>query len=76
MDEWNVSRSLDHRLVNGKMEFLTEWEGFEEAPPSWKPLGNFIHRYAWELPRYCKEHKLRVDVTQYLKDTPEEEGRE
>ena len=25
---------------------------------------------------YCKEHKLRVDVTQYLKDTPEEEGRE
>ena len=48
LGEWNVEKILDHRFVDDKVEFFTQWDGFEQGPMSWEPVGNFIHRYAWK----------------------------
>ena len=72
-NEWNVDAILDHRIEHGKLQFLTRWEGFEQGPCTWEPVGNFIHRYSWKLPQYCKEHKLRINLTDYLRDSPSDD---
>ena len=59
-NEWNVEKILDHRMVNGKWEFLTQWEGFDQGPLTWEPVGNFIHRYSYKFPEYCKQKGLKV----------------
>ena len=75
-NEWNVAQILDHRLVAGNLEFLTQWEGFEQGPLTWEPVGNFIHRYSYKFPEYCKKKKLQVDLAHYLRDTPTPEDGE
>ena len=65
MDEWEVDEILRHKVgEDGQMWFETKWVGF--GAPTWEPLGNFVHRYNVDWAEYCKQHKLRVDVTTHL----------
>ena len=50
LGEWNVDRILGHRWVDGKPQFLTKWEGASPGEETWEPVGNFVHRYSYELP--------------------------
>jgi len=40
-DEWVVERILDHRQVQGKLQFLTHRKGFDRSDATWEPVGNF-----------------------------------
>ena len=68
--EWNVAEILEHRWVDGALQFLTRWEGAEPHSETWEPVGNFIHRYSFKLPAYCQQHNVMVDLTQYLSPIP------
>ena len=43
-DEWNVDKILDDRKRDGKLEFLTKWEGYGAEEAVWEPIGNFFQR--------------------------------
>ena len=68
--EWNVAGILDHRWVDGSLQFLTQWEGAEPHSETWEPVGNFIHRYSFQLPAYCQQHNLCFDLAKYLTPVP------
>ena len=70
LDGWNVDAIHDHRIEGDKLMFLTRWEGCEQGPFTWEPVGNFIHRYSWKLPEYCNQHGLTLDLVKYLSDHP------
>ena len=72
MGEWNVDAILDHRWFNGRLQFLTRWEGGEENSDSWEPVGSFFARYCYELVQYCQKKKLQLDLADYLKGFPSE----
>ncbi len=68
--EWNVERILAHRFVRGRPEFLTKWEGAAPGKETWEPVGNFVHRYSYKLPEYCKKKGLSLDLVEYLSSSP------
>ena len=71
--EWNVDTILRHRRgPDGKLQFLTRWEGAEPGEETWEPMDSFILRYCYEVVQYCKEKGLKLDLTQYLKPTTSE----
>ena len=72
-DEYEVEKILDHRIKNGKEEYLTQWKGCPISQATWEPPGHFFHRYAAHFVRYCKERGLHAELMRYLKDTPQEE---
>ena len=70
-DEWETEAVLTHRMgKNGQLEFLTKWVGCEPGSETWEPVGNFFHRYGSDLIRYCVDHGIPLDVTQYLSPEP------
>ena len=74
-DEWVVDRILKHRVgEDGKLQFLTKWEGFAETDATWEPVGHFFHRYSFPFVQYCKLHKIVFDAAQYLSTKPVERG--
>lgn len=70
--EWNVADILDHRWVAGKPQFLTKWEGASPGEETWEPVGNFVHRYSYQLPRYCQKKGLSLNLVEYLSCQPTE----
>ena len=68
--EWNVGCILAHRFVRGRPEFLTKWEGAAPGEETWEPVGNFVHRYSYKLPEYCKSKGLSLDLVEYLSSSP------
>ena len=71
--EWDLDKVLRHRKgPDGKLQFLTRWEGAGPNEETWEPVSNFINRYCYELVQYCKNNKLSLDLVQYLKPYPYE----
>ena len=71
--EWNVDRILRHRKgPDGKIQFLTRWEGAGPKEETWEPADSFILHYCYEVVQYCKEKGLKLDLVQYLKPHPSE----
>ena len=71
-DEWDVDIILQHRVRDGKLEFLTMWEGFDTTQATWEGVAQFFPRFNEQLFEYCLQHKLRVDVLeQFRKSSPE-----
>ena len=69
--EWHVDKILQHRKgPDGKMQFLTKWEGAGPNEETWEPVNNFVLRYCFELVQYCKQKGLKLDLVQYLKSEP------
>ena len=74
-DEWVVDSILKHRVgEDGKLQFLTKWEGCPDNDATWEPVGHFFHRYSFPFVQYCKLHKIVFDATQYLATKPVERG--
>ncbi len=70
-DEWVVDQIIKHRWrSDGKPEFLTVWKGFDVSAATWEPAGNFFHRYAFDIIKYCREQGIPLDVTKYLSAAP------
>ena len=70
-DEWEVDEILKHRVdTEGKVTFLTRWEGAALGEETWEPVENFIPRYCYKLLQYCREHRLHIDLVNELKDQP------
>ena len=69
-EEWNVDEILDFRERDGKPEFLTKWEGHGREEANWEPIDNFFQRYCSEPIKYAKERGIPLDVTKYLRDSP------
>ena len=65
VDEWTCKKILGHRVVGESLEFLTVWEGAQESP-TWKPPGNFGHRYSSEFLKYCDDHHVKFDLVKHL----------
>ena len=69
--EWDVDEVLAHRKTKGGgLEFLTKWEGTSEGEETWEPAKSFITKYCYEFIKYCKKHKIPVEVTTILSDKP------
>jgi hypothetical protein len=66
-DTWLVDKIIDHKLVKGKMFFLTRWQGFDEA--NWEPIEHFFQEYNSDVIAYCRERGLPLDVSKDLKAT-------
>jgi len=45
-----------------KLEFLTRWKGEDPSDDTWEPVEAFVEQYCYELVKYCRTHKLRVDL--------------
>ena len=70
-DEYEVERVIKHKVDDrGNLLFLTRGQGYGEDDDTWEPIGNFIHRYACDFVKYCKEHNLHPDILTHLKSTP------
>ena len=69
-DEWVVDKIIGHRLIKGKFQFLTQWEGYDKSEATWEPVDHFIHRYSTDLPKYCKRHNLPINIIEYLSSEP------
>ena len=54
----------------GKPQFLTEWEGAAPGEEMWEPVGNFVHRYSYKLPEYCRRQGIRIDLAEHLSGRP------
>ena len=52
------------------LRFLTHWKGFDQSDATWEPVGNFFGKYSSDLVKYCKDHRLKVDVVDYLSPVP------
>ena len=63
-DEWEVDKVISHRKIGNNYEFLTQWKNTDER--TWEPSRNFIHRYNADWVRYCKQHKIKLDVLEGL----------
>ena len=69
-DGWKVEAILGHRKVGGRWQFLTRWEGAEPGSETWEPVDRFVRRYSRELPEYCREKGVALDLAQCLGSTP------
>ena len=59
-DEWDVERILRHRRNSqGKLEFLTQWEGADPGETTWEPAGNFVPRYNYKFVEYLQKINWR-----------------
>ena len=66
-DEWNVETILGHRRKpDGKLEFLTKWEGAEPGEETWEPPSNFVTRYCVEFVQYLKKNRLPLQLSEVL----------
>ena len=69
-----VDRILNHRTnAQGKLEFLTLWQGETMEEATWEPPNSFFHRYGVDLIKYCKSKGIPLDVTIYLQDKPHQD---
>ena len=69
-DEWIVDRVLDHRIRRGRREFLTLWKGYDRSEATWEPVNHFIHRYSSDFVKYCRDHSIRINLTEHLSPVP------
>ena len=69
-DEWSVDKVVKHRKKNGRWEFLTKWEGFDESDATWEPVDNFINKYCYEFVAYLRKHRISLDMGECLSDKP------
>ena len=70
-----MEKILKHKKKGAQVLFLTVWKGDIEEEATWKPLGNFIHRYSSDLVMYAREHNLMdLSVLRYLTADAEDEG--
>ena len=74
LGQWNVESIQRHRrTADGKLQFLTRWEGEDPSNASWEPVESFVEQSCYELVKYCRAHKLKIDLMEYLRDTPSTE---
>ena len=66
IDEWNVGKILDHKVVGGKLKFLTTWEGHPEEDATWTDARDFLPRYNSEFVDYCRKNNLKLDLVEHL----------
>ena len=72
--EWTEETIRKHRrTADGRLEFLTRWEGESPSNDTWEPVEAFVEQYCYELVKYCRIHKLRIDLMEYLRDAPSTE---
>ena len=68
-DEFIVDKIVDHKmLANGRIKFKTLWVGHKDA--TWEPANSFVQRYAYDMIKYCKEHKVWFDLLETLSSKP------
>ena len=69
--EYEVECILRHRYgKDGKLEFLTRWEGYEPGSETWEPVSHFVMKYCVKLVQYLRKNGLRVDLGASLRDVP------
>lgn len=70
-DEWDVECILKHRKGNnGKLEFLTQWEGASIKESTWEPAHHFVARYCYKFVEYLQQNGLDVGMAESLKAKP------
>jgi hypothetical protein len=60
---YRVSRILNHRVVEGCYEFLTQWEGFDEEDSTWEPLSILLE----DVQLICQKYVISIPNTDKLK---------
>jgi hypothetical protein len=51
---YEVEKFLDLREVDGRLELLVAWKGFEEDDTSWEPVSRLVQ----DVPHLCKSYKV------------------
>ena len=63
VDEYDVKKILAHREnADGKLEFLTWWEGCPKEQATWEPPISFLTRYCEDFPLYLLQHGIAMDA--------------
>ena len=61
-----VEKTIDHKIENNKLKFLTLWEGHPPEEATWEEAHQFLPAYNKEFLKYCKNNKLRLDLVDQL----------
>uniref|UniRef100_A0A5S6QKA1 Chromo domain-containing protein n=1 Tax=Trichuris muris TaxID=70415 RepID=A0A5S6QKA1_TRIMR len=53
--EYTVERIVDRRVVNGRLEYLLKWDGYDDAENTWEPVENL---HCFEMIEHFERRKL------------------
>ena len=57
-DAFVVDRIVRHRRVDGRLEWLVKWQGYDSSFNSWEPAESFLGSVPEKWLRYNRSHKL------------------
>ena len=58
---YNVEKILDHRFVNGKLEYKIKWENYPMSQCTWEPLKN-LENVKDLVDEYNNNHPVKTDT--------------
>lgn len=60
-DFYNVEKILDHRIVNGKVEYKIKWENYPMSQCTWEPLKN-LETVKDLVDEYNNNHQMKTNI--------------
>ena len=45
MEEYEVEKIIDKRIINGKLEYKIKWVGYPMSQCTWEPIRNLASEY-------------------------------
>jgi len=63
-DSYVVERILDHRVNDGRHEWLVRWHGYDESGDTWEPAESFVGTVHTEWLRFNRRNEIDLTVNE------------